>query len=351
MVEMKQFNFNRVSENIIYLIFWILVFTFPILLSTGGNRVDWSRVIQELIRIFPFFLVFLLNNFFLFRIFKEKKYVKYLSFTTIVIIVFSFLGSFNDLAYELLHLPPTARPPGRFDTMRLLNNFFYNSIISILVIGFNNAIKITFDWLVERRNYEQLQKENFKNQLSMLQHQISPHFFMNTLNNIHALIDYDQEIAKKSVVKLSHLMRVLLYENENYTLQKEIEFLKDYIELMKIRVNQNVEIIFEYPDNIPQVSFPPLLFVSFIENSFKHGILAAGKSFIRIYFNFENNFLKVKIINSKSAVSQDNTASANIGLTNSQKRLDLLYNKNYKFNVAETESTYEVNIKVPLNEN
>jgi LytS/YehU family sensor histidine kinase len=144
---------------------------------------------------------------------------------------------------------------------------------------------------------------------------------------------------------------VLLYENENYTLQKEIEFLKDYIELMKIRVNQNVEIIFEYPDNIPQVSFPPLLFVSFIENSFKHGILAAGKSFIRIYFNFENNFLKVKIINSKSAVSQDNTASANIGLTNSQKRLDLLYNKNYKFNVAETESTYEVNIKVPLNEN
>jgi hypothetical protein len=347
---MKQLNTNIASENIIYLIFWILVFTFPVLLSAGSYRVDWSRVIQEMIRIFPFFLVFLLNNFVLFRFFKEKKYIKYLSFITVILIVFSFLGSFNDLVYEFLRLPCGSQPPGRFDTMRVLNNFFYNSIISILVIGFNNAIKITFDWLEEKRNYEQLQKENFKNQLSMLQHQISPHFFMNTLNNIHALIDYDREIAKKSVVKLSHLMRVLLYENENYTLQKEIDFLKDYIELMKIRVNQDVDIIFEHPENIPLVDFPPLLFISLVENSFKHGILATGKSFIHIYFKFENGFLCVKIINSKTTAPQNNKNKTTIGVANSRQRLDLIYNKNYKFDVFENETTYEVNIKVPLNE-
>jgi hypothetical protein len=346
----KQININIASENIIYLIFWILVFTFPVLLSAGGNRIDWSRVIQELIRIFPFFMVFLLNNFVLFRFFKEKKYTKYLLITTIILIAFSFLGSFNNLVYEFLRLPRASQPPGRFDTMRVLNNFFYNTIISILVIGFNNAIKITFDWLEEKRNYEQLQKENFKNQLSMLQHQISPHFFMNTLNNIHALIDYDKEVAKESVVKLSHLMRVLLYENENYTLQKEIDFLKDYIELMKIRVNQNVEIIFKYPEIIPRVDFPPLLFISFVENSFKHGILAVGKSFIHIHFTFDTDFLSVKIINSKITVPQHNNTNTTIGLANSRQRLDLIYNKNYKFDVTETESTYEVNIKVPLNE-
>jgi sensor histidine kinase YesM len=348
---MRPSSVNKIPENVIYLIFWILVFTFPVLLSTGGNRIDWTRVLQELIKIFPFFLVFLLNNYILFKLLQGKKYVKYLLFTTLGVIVFSFAGSLSPLISEFLHLSRPGEPPARLDTMWILNNFFYNVVISLLVIGFNNAIKITFDWLEDRQNYEKLQKENFKNQLSLLQHQISPHFFMNTLNNIHALIDYDQEIAKNSVVKLSHLMRILLYENENYTLQKEIDFLKDYIELMKIRVNQNVEILFEHPEIIPQVNFPPLLFVSFVENSFKHGILAAGKSFIHIYFAFENDYLHVKIMNSKTVAKQDKPINGNIGLTNSRKRLDLIYNKNYKFEVIETETTYEVNIKVPLNEN
>jgi LytS/YehU family sensor histidine kinase len=348
---MIKFNANKNSEKVIYLIFWILVFTFPILLSSGGNRIDWTRVLTELIGIFPYFLIFLLNNYILFRFLKSKKYFKYLLFSALFVIIFSFLGSFNHLVQEFLHIPLRQGSPGRQDTMKILNTLFYNSIISILVIGFNNAIKITYGWMEDRRNYEQLQKENFKNQLSLLQHQISPHFFMNTLNNIHALIDYDKEIAKNSVVKLSHLMRVLLYENENYTLQKEIDFLKDYIELMKIRVNQNVEIIFEHPEKIPQVNFPPLLFVSFVENSFKHGILSAGKSFIHMYFAFENDFLHVKIINSKFSTMQDKPVDVNIGLSNSQKRLDLIYNKNYKFDVIETITTYEVNIKVPLNEN
>jgi hypothetical protein len=348
---MKRLKINRISENVIYLIFWLLVFTFPVLLSTGGNRIDWIRVLQELIRIFPFFLVFLLNNFILFGLLKGKRYIRYLLLTALGITIFSFTGALNPIVNELLHLSRPQEPLARLDVLWILNNFFYNSIISILVIGFNNAIKITFDWLEERRNYEQLQKENFKNQLSLLQHQISPHFFMNTLNNIHALIDYDQEIAKNSVVKLSHLMRMLLYENENYTLQKEIDFLKDYIELMKIRVNQNVEILFEHPEKIPQVNFPPLLFVSFVENSFKHGILAVGRSFIHIYFAFENDSLHVKIINSKTNTKEHKPFNANIGITNSRKRLDLIYNKNHKFDVIETDTTYEVNIKVPLNEN
>jgi len=348
---MKQFTLKKTPEKVIYLIFWTLVFTFPVLLSTGGNRIDWIRVLNELIRIFPFFLIFLLNNYGLFGLFKDKKYVKYLLITAAAVMIFSFLGSFNHLVYGFLHIPSGPEPPVKRDTLRILNNLFYNSVFSILVIGLNNAIKIAFIWLQDRRDYEQLQKENFKNQLSLLQQQISPHFFMNTLNNIHALIDYDQEIAKKSVVKLSHLMRVLLYENENYTLQKEIDFLKDYIELMKIRVNQNVEIIFEHPEKIPQVHFPPLLFVSFVENSFKHGILAVGKSFIHIYFALENDFLHVKIINSKIPASQGKQVKANIGMSNSQKRLDLIYNINYKFDVIETETTYEVNIKIPLNEN
>ena len=325
-----------------------MVITFPILLSPGRNGIDWIRVSHELIKISPFFLIFLVNNFVLFSLLRKNRNVEYFLFAGILILGFSFLGSFNYLVYDFLNIPQPHQPEIVYDTLWVMDTLFYNAIFSILVVGLNNAIKIAFSWLQNRKDFEQLQKENFKNQLSLLQHQINPHFFMNTLNNIHALIDYDQEIAKHSVVKLSQLMRVLLYENENYTLLKEIDFIKDYIELMKIRVSQNVEIAFHYPGNLPNVSFPPLLFISFVENAFKHGILAEGKSFVHIHVSIDPVFLYVEIENSyhQKKIIEHGT----IGMNNSRQRLDLIYGKSYKLDVRETGSTYTVRIKIPIYE-
>lgn len=347
---MKPLNLNKSSEKTIYLIFWILVFALPVLLSTGGNKIDWIRVLHEWIKFLPFFLMFVLNNFIFYSFLGNKKYMQYFVFTGLAITIFSFLGTFDQQMWELLQIPQPQEPPIRYDAMRMLNVFFYNFMVSILGIGLNNAIKITVNTLQERRKFEELQKENLQNQLSLLQHQISPHFFMNTLNNIYALIDYNKEIARNSVVKLSKLMRVLLYENENYTLQKEIDFINDYIELMKIRVNENVEIKFEYPKKIPQISFPPLLLISFVENSFKHGIMANGRSFIHIYFTIENESLHMKIQNSRKLRTNDIKEEEKIGLNNSRKRLDLIYDKSYKFEVRESDSTYEVNVSIPIHE-
>ncbi len=350
---MKHSNTNKVPENAIYLILWILVFTIPVFLSNNGNGIDWVPVVHQSIRIFPFFLIFLVNNFVLFYFFRKNNIQKYLVFTAIAIILVSFLGSFNREIFELLHIPQPPRPPRAPlpPEIMFIYDILLNLVFSILVIGLNNAIKMAFGFLQDKKDYEQLQKENLENQLSLLQHQINPHFFMNTLNNIHALIDYDKEIAKNAVIKLSKLMRALLYENENYTLQKEINFIQDYIELMKIRVNQNVEIRFDYPENIPDVSFPPLLFISFIENSFKHGIMPVGKSFIHVLFSIENDFLHAEIINSKAFKIKYKTAHDSIGLNNSKKRMALIYDKNYNFDVKETDTTFEIKIKIPLHEN
>lgn len=347
---MKKLSINNISENVIYLIFWLIMFLFPIFLSTGGNRIDWTRVLYETIRILPFFLIFLSNNFFLFKLIKNKKYLSYLFLSLTLVLGFSFLGSFHPLIFKFLNITPSSRLSVRIDTMWILNIFFYNSIFSLLGIGLNNAIKIVITMLSDKRDYEQLQKENLQNQLTILQQQISPHFFMNTLNNIHALIDFDKDIAKNSVVKLSKLMRVLLYENNNYTLQKEIDFLQDYIELMKIRVNENVDIKFEYPEKVLFLKFPPLLLISLVENSFKHGIKAMGQSFIHINFSFENNFLLIKIKNSKTNKVANDNDSDKIGINNTKRRLELIYN-NSTFEVNENETSFEVNIKIPTNEN
>jgi len=338
---------KRNSEKTVYLIFWILVFTFPILLSPARFGVDWVRVSGEWIRILPFLLMFLIHNSLIFQYFKSKKYKKYFVLAIMIALVFSIASSFNYKVFELLSLPPS---PGPNDIMKILNNIFYNSLISILVIGLNDAIKITLNTFQASQEFEELQKENLQNQLSLLQHQISPHFFLNTLNNIHALIEFDKKMAQNSVIKLSKLMRVLLYENELYTLRKEIDFISDYIELMKIRVSQDIDIKFEHPDKIPELSFPPLLLISFVENSFKHGILANDRSFIHISFVIDVGFLNVRVRNSKASQSKEIEKADKIGLNNSKKRLDLIYENSYKFDVIETEKTYEVILKIPLYE-
>lgn len=340
--------FNR--ENLVYLILWIIVFSMPVFLSTGGNQIDWIRVQHEIIRMFPFFVIFLIHNFLLFRFFKEKKYVNYIVLTFILIGSMSFLACFNAEFFRIIDIPrpqgPRPRPGNR--QIEFFNKFFYNLIFSILIVGFNNAFKIMTYWFDEKRNNEKLEKQKVQAELELLRNQISPHFLMNTLNNIHALIDYDREIAKDSVIRLSKLMRVLLYEtdNSNYSLSKEIAFLNDYIGLMKIRLAENVKVKFEYPDKNTDFPIPPLVFVSFVENSFKHGILASGDSFIDIYFNFNDENLHFEISNSVSA-TLNTVDNRKIGLENSRRRLDAVYGINYNLEIIENKDSFTVKLIIP----
>lgn len=340
--------FNR--ENLVYLILWIIVFSMPVFLSTGGNQIDWIRVQHELIRIFPFFLIFLIHNFLLFRFFREKKYSNYIVLTFIVIGAMSMLACFNPELFRIIDIPgpqgPRPRPGNR--QIEFFNKFFYNLIFSILIVGFNNAFKIMTYWFDEKRNSEKLEKQKVQAELEVLRNQISPHFLMNTLNNIHALIDYDSEIAKDSVIRLSKLMRVLLYEteNSNYSFNNEISFLKDYIALMKIRLSENVKVDFKYPDKNTDFPIPPLVFVSFVENSFKHGILASGDSFIDIQFNFIDEYLHFEISNSVSKTIKP-VDSPKIGLENSRRRLDAVYGSNYYLEISEKLDSFTVKLKIP----
>ena len=340
--------FNR--ENLVYLILWIIVFSMPVFLSIGGNQIDWIRVQHEIIRMFPFFLIFLIHNFLLFRFFRGKKYVNYVVLTLILISTMSYVASFNAEIFRIIDIPvpqgPRPRPSNR--QIDFFNKFFYNLIFSILIVGFNNAFKIMTYWFDEKRNSEKLAKQKVQAELEMLRNQISPHFLMNTLNNIHALIDYDTKIAKDSVIRLSKMMRVLLYEteNSNYSFSKEISFLNDYIALMKIRLSENAKVEFEFSDKNTDFPIPPLLFVSFVENSFKHGILASGDSFIDIKFNFVDDNLYFEISNSVSQTTKL-IESSKIGLENSRRRLDAVYGSNYNLEILEKQDSFTVKLKIP----
>ncbi len=155
-------------------------------------------------------------------------------------------------------------------------------IFSVLLIGFDTGLMLSFRLAKAEKARAKLEKENSESQLAFLRNQMSPHFFMNTLNNIHSLIDFNTDEAKESIIRLSKLMRHLLYDSEveSIPIQKEMDFIRNYIDLMSLRYSDKVKITYSIPDQLPDKSIPPLLFTSYVENAFKHGVSYEHSSYI-----------------------------------------------------------------------
>jgi hypothetical protein len=238
---------------------------------------------------------------------------------------------------------PSQKPP--------LLEFIDNLLIGLLVAGAGTASKLVSKWLDEEKQRTDIEKEQLKTNLALLRHQVSPHFFMNTLNNIHALIDIDTEDAKDAIIRLSTLMRYLLYDSAQpqIHLKKEIDFIKSFISLMQIRYSDKVLITLIVPEQIPDIQIPPMLFISILENAFKHGISYQSPSFIYFEITVFEQSLKCKVKNRKhQAVSQPYDEYAGIGLQNIRKSLQLLYNNQYQLDVLDKENEFEVNLIIPL---
>lgn len=173
---------------------------------------------------------------------------------------------------------------------------------------------------------------------------------MNTLNNIHALIDIDTVEAKTAIIKLSKIMGYMLYDSRvpSTPLNKEIAFIESYVDLMRFRFSKEIEITFKVQKNMPEVSIPPLLTISFIENAFKYGISYDTLSYVRIYIKISNNHLIFNCENSKHEY-QKKTAHSGIGLANAKNRLELIYGKKHQLFIDDSDKhSYKVHLNIPL---
>ena len=188
------------------------------------------------------------------------------------------------------------------------------------------------------RMLETLQKESAKQlaeaEVQNMRNQLSPHFLLNTLNNIYALIAFDTDKAQNTVQELSKLLRHVLYDNQQptTTLSKEVDFIRSYIELMRIRLSGNVRLTTEF--NVKkdsQTEISPLIFISLIENAFKHGISPTEPSFISITLSEEDDTIKCVIVNSNFPKSAKDKSGSGIGLQQVQRRLDLGYPDKYEW--------------------
>ena len=357
------------SENLIYLFIWLIVGSLPVFTLRGEENLSWTRFVLEMIRILPFLFIFIINNSFLVQgLLFRKKVIQYLVYVSLAIVAIAILFDYSRYVQEFL-LPdrpphfnqfPNFDPPGNFDNPAPPGNHFLNIphwgrvidriIISFLVVGFNTAVKLVFKRQEEDQNIEEQKKIHVQTELSFLKQQIGPHFFLNTLNNIHALIDISTEEAKEAIIKLSQLMGYMLYESqtEKIPVQKEMEFVRSYVELMKIRFTEDVDIELNIPDKLPSVSIPPLLTISFIENAFKHGISYEDPSYVHINFSFtdEKMFFEVKNPIHFKHLKSNNSG---IGIINSRNRLDLIYDDKYELLIDQLNGkTYSVKLNIPL---
>ena len=224
-------------------------------------------------------------------------------------------------------------------------------IILILMLGMNLGIKFYFKSRNDQKKLVALEKENLEQQLEYLKYQINPHFFMNTLNNIHALVDIDPEKAKGTILELSKMMRFVLYEGNKHDvpLSREFDFIRNYITLMRLRYTDKVSINVDLPTEVPDCRIPPLMLITFIENAFKHGISYQKDSFIDIKVAISDG-LHFTCRNSKANGQQPtaNSQQGGVGLANVRQRLKLLYDDNYTLNINDDADTYNVELVIPL---
>ncbi|MFN8241814.1 MAG: histidine kinase [Bacteroidales bacterium] len=242
---------------------------------------------------------------------------------------------------RLFHMP--GRPP--FRDMHLFNYLFSSGFLVFFSLGLR---------VIERHSkieqvQKELEKEKLNSELAFLKNQISPHFFFNTLNNIYSLIGINPDDSREAVLKLSKMMRYMLYESEkgDTRLSSEIEFMSNYIDLMKLRLSERVSLRVIFPDKYEDIAIPPLIFIPFIENAFKHGISFRENSAIEIRLSSSGKTIEFSCINNVPRVLEPKRQDApGIGLDNVKKRLGLLFPGKHELRINRSESVYEVQLRI-----
>jgi sensor histidine kinase YesM len=221
---------------------------------------------------------------------------------------------------------------------------------SLLIAGVDTGLLALRRLHQNEKRQEELEKRNAEMQLDILRHQVSPHFLMNTLNNIYGLMDIDVPRARESVIKLSRLMRFMLYENSSgkVRISKEFEFISSYIELMRLRYPEGVSIHLHLPEQYPDLEIPPLLFISYIENAFKHGVSYQSPSRIDIGFEVDGDRLRFFCNNTLHKETSRGVSHGGVGLKNSESRLKLLFGNAFHLQIAEAGNLFSVLLLIPL---
>lgn len=374
---------KRTVEYIIYLLFWSVLLLSPLFgafIKSAFYKDDtFMPTVDELVAfwvfLFPAIILFFINNNLLmpFLLYKKKgrHFVLYLLCVVVAsAIVFMAFPVDNPgflhlqgISLDNLPLLPVddveQLPPLLFFGEQGVWMFFSHPknvriLLTLFILVFNVCVRLFFFTIRRDESIKELEKEKLRSELEYLKYQVNPHFFMNSLNNIHALIDINKNKAQAAVQELSGMMRYLLYDKASMfvPLEKEISFLKNYIELMRLRYTDKLELCTDFTTEPQGVFVPSLLFTQFVENAFKHGVTYTKKSMINMSLKVDEAAGCVQFA-CRNTVPDTVKASSlpsegGIGIENTKKRLELLYDGKAKLSISNADGWYNVELKIPI---
>jgi hypothetical protein len=298
-----QGSFNALSLGQIFVVaipFYLFYFLLPKLIRKK-KRLIWYSIAIIFIVLFPAFLLFFLDNF-------EKIDMASYPHTFVFYMFFAFIGG---------------------------------------------LFRVFFLWVDQNKKKDNVEKQNLKSELALLKYQINPHFLFNTLNNVDSLIHDNTQKASLALNKLSEIMRYMIYDSEKETvsLKEELAYIESYISLQKLRIINDNKISFNITGDINNIQIAPMLFITFVENAFKHSSLKKTDNSIVIKLDVLKKQINFSCINSLSSSSAEKDESSGIGLELIKKRLELIYPKAYELKIDKTENSFVVYLKIKTNAN
>jgi len=345
---------------VLHIAAWAILFIVPVYLFSIDAVPDISFIIRVFLRTLIFALIFYINYFFLIPqvLFKQKNIVYYVSVIILITGLYYTNIKINSIIDDYLwsKAPKTEmdKNPNEHKNFprRAWGYDIYNFIVtSVLITGVSIGIRKASRYSDNEKIRKELEKEMLNSKLAFLKNQISPHFFFNTLNNIYSLTDINTKDAQRAILQLSKLMRYMLYESEqgDTLLSKEFDFMQNYIELMKLRLTNKVDLQIDFPKKFIDFNIPPLLFIPFIENAFKHGISNREPSFIHVSVTITEEGIYFSCNNSMGALNENiMNENSGIGLDNVKKRLELLFPGKYTLDINNQEGSYSVALYIKM---
>jgi two-component system, LytTR family, sensor kinase len=332
----------------LHVLFWSLIMVFPYLISISVEHKSSTHTDNDARN---FYLAFALENLMRALLFYMNAYLlipklayarRFGQYFVTLLVTFCLLTAWNRFIYSLFI-------PG------LHFRIWYYSLFELPIFIFlwfgSTAFRVVADRIREQQRIKEKETENLKTELSFLRSQVSPHFMFNVLNNMVALARKKSDLLEPSLIKLSSLLRYMLYETneDKVLLEKEIDYLKSFIELQAQRFGKNVDIHTSFEPVTDGFVIEPMLLIPFVENAFKHGTGLVPQARIDITLKLENgqlNFCARNKYNETAEWEKDKTSG--IGLTNVKRRLNLLYPDNYSLQITKENGCFSVLLKLNL---
>jgi LytS/YehU family sensor histidine kinase len=241
--------------------------------------------------------------------------------------------------------------PSEFHHPGVLHRLFFPVFPALFAFAISTAIKITNEWFKAEREKKEMENEKLHSELAFLKSQVNPHFLFNILNNICSLARKKSDNTENAIIQLSRIMRYMLYDSkdEKVSLEKEVEYLQNYIDLQRLRISDSVIINFNIEGNMDGKMVEPMLLIPFVENAFKHGVSYLDESNIDIVLKVANGNLHFRVENNRIKKNDDPVQQeSGIGLKNVLRRLELLYPGKHIIKIEETIAKYIVNLEISI---